>query len=239
MISVLLPSRGRPGSLRASIASLLDHAHTRAAVEVLVAADPDDPGTQIAAQEAGARCWVAPERYGYTGLHLYVNDLAKRARGEWCLLWNDDMRMQSQNWDLAIRSHRPAILWPTANHAHHANIAPVWPRAWTDAIGHVSATSHNDTYLQYLGEALGLHERLPVEVLHDRADLTGNHDDATFAEGRALIGPDGMVPGFDGASAREQAAADAAVIRRLLVPPGWAGARLCGTGSSHRGSSRT
>ncbi len=225
MISVLLPSRGRPDSLRASIDSLLRLAHTRTAVEVLVAADPDDFGTEIAAQEAGARCWVAPERYGYTGLHHYVNELAKRAHGEWCLLWNDDMRMQTWNWDTVIRGHRPAILWPQANHAHHANIAPVWPRAWTDAIGHVSVTSHNDTYLQYLGEALSLHERLPVEVLHDRADVTGGHNDATFADGRGLIGPDAMVPGFDGASVRAQVEADAAIIRRLLVPPGWAGAR--------------
>ncbi len=225
MISVLLPSRGRPESLSASVDSLFRLAHTSARMEVLVAADPDDPGTQVAAAQAGARCWVAPERYGYTGLHRYVNELATLAGGEWCLLWNDDMRMRSLNWDLAIRGHRPAVLWPTANHAHHANIVPVWPRAWTDAIGHVSVTSHIDTYLQYLGEALGMHDRLPVEVLQARADHPGAHDDATFAEGRALIGPDGMVPGFDGPGVRAQVEADAMVIRRLLVPPGWAGAR--------------
>lgn len=223
-ISVIFTSRGRPAALREAVTGLLALAGDMPAVEVIVAADPDDPDTVTSAGESGAACWVAPQRYGYTGLHLYLNELAKQAKGTWCLWFNDDMRMQTQGWDTVIRASRPAILWPSANHVQHANICPAWPRAWSDAMGHVTPTTHLDTYLQYLGEALHRHDRVPVEIIHDRADVTGNHDDQTYAEGRKLLGPEGMAPGFDGAAIRSQVVKDAKVIERLLSP-GWAGAR--------------
>jgi hypothetical protein len=215
-ISVIFTSRGRPASLREAVGSLLYKAHDLPAIEVIVAADPDDPDTAAAAEEAGATCWVAPERYGYTGLHLYLNQLAKLASGRWCMWFNDDMRMQTWSWDTAISEHRPAILWPPANHVHHANICPAWPKAWSDAMGHVTPTTHMDTYLQYLGDAVGRHDKIPVEIIHDRADVTGNHDDLTYAEGRKLLGSEGMAPGFDAAAVRAQIETDAEIIRRLL-----------------------
>lgn len=213
-------SRGRPHGLLRAVESLIGHAARPGEIEVIVAFDPDDP-TALDAADAlfevpHVTVWDAPERYGYTGLHLYLNQLAKMATGTWCMWWNDDMVMQTPGWDLIVRANRPAILWPAANHVHHANIVPAWPRAWSDALGRVSPTSHMDTYLQYLGEALGRHDRIPVEVLHDRADVTGGHDDQTYAEGRKLLGPEGMVPGFDGAAVRAQVEADAAIIRGLL-----------------------
>lgn len=225
-ISVVFCSRGRPDSLARALCSMYEHAAEPDEVEVIVAVDPDDIETIGATDGNGplgslnlprqAGFWVAPERYGYTGLHLYLNQLAKMAKGTWCLWFNDDMIMQTPGWDTVIRANRPAILWPKANHVHHANIVPAWPRAWSDAIGHVSPTSHMDTYLQWLGDTLGRHDRIPVEVLHDRADVTGGHDDQTYAEGRKLLGPEGMVPGFDAAAVREQIETDARIIRGLL-----------------------
>ena len=217
-ISVIFASRGRPESLLDAIHSLLDRAADPRRIEVIVAFDPDDELTIRALPELNcvALPWRTPERYGYTRLHAYLNPLAKLAKGTWCMWWNDDMRMQTPGWDTVIRANRPAVLWPAANHVHHANIVPAWPRAWSDATGHASPTSHMDTYLQWLGEALGRHDRIPVEVLHDRADVTGNHDDATYAEGRKLLGSEGMVPGFDAAAVREQIEVDARIIRGLL-----------------------
>lgn len=226
-ISVVFTSRARPESLRAAVGSLLHHADDPAAVEVIVAVDPDDTATLAAAPsfQPQVALWTAPERWGYNRLHDYLNQLAKMASAPWCQWFNDDMRMQTRGWDTVVRGHRPAVLWPHANHVHHANIVPAWPRAWSDAMGHVSPTTHMDTYLQYLGDALGRHDKVPVEVLHDRADVTGGHDDATYAQGRKLLGSEGMAPGYDYSAVREQVAADAEVIRRLLPGSGWAGLR--------------
>jgi hypothetical protein len=216
-VSVVFTSRGRPESLKAAIGSLLDHAVQPDDVEVIVAIDPDDLAYKESINlPSQARFWVAPERYGYNQLHVYLNELAVMALSPWCQWWNDDMRMQTRGWDEVISGHRPAILWPFANHVHHANIAPAWPRAWSDAIGHVSPTTHMDTYLQRLGEQLGRHDRVAIEVVHDRADVTGNHDDATYAEGRKLLGSEGMAPGFDAAAMHAQLDIDASIIRELL-----------------------
>jgi hypothetical protein len=57
--------------------------------------------------------------------------------------------------------------------------------------------------------------KIPVQILHDRADVTGGHDDLTYAEGRKLLGSEGMAPEFDAVAVRGQVEADAAVIRRL------------------------
>lgn len=219
-VSVIFASRARPASLLHALASLLDHASRPADIEVIVAMDPDDTTAGDVADalhaEPNIRIWQAPERFGYNRLHDYLNPLAKMAEGTWCLWFNDDMTMQTPGWDQVIRANRPAILWPKANHVHHANIVPAWPRAWSDATGHASPTSHMDTYMQWLGDALGRHDRIDVEVLHDRTDVTGNHDDQTYAEGRKLLGSEGMVPGFDAAAVREQIEQDARIIRGLL-----------------------
>jgi len=214
-VSVLLPSRGRPASLAAGTRELLRLASDPGRVEILVAADPDEDsaGWDLPAQ---ARVWTAPERYGYARLHEYVSRLAAMASGAWLLNWNDDARMLTPGWDAIIRAQEPAVLWLSANHNPGACMFPAWPAAWSRALGRVSPVPHVDTYLQWLGQELGLLRKIPVRVLHDRADLTGNHDDATYAQGRGLLGAEGMVPG--GIPDRAVIARDAEIIRGLLHP---------------------
>jgi len=221
-VSVCFASRGRPEALAASLRGLIELAAEPDEVEILVATDPDDEITRDWLAEngdqmpPGVAVWTAPERFGYTRLHAYLNALARQARGEWVMWWNDDFTMVTSGWDKIVRAARPAVLWPHANHVHHANIAPIWPRAWSEAMGHVSPTTHLDTYLQRLGEALGRHDPIAVEIVHDRPDVTGREEDATYAEGRKLLGPEGMVPGFDERAMYEQLAKDVAVIQGLL-----------------------
>ena len=135
---------------------------------------------------------MAPERYGYTGLHRYLNELAKQASGRWLMWFNDDMLVETEGWDKVIRANREAILWPSANHVHHANIAPIWPKSWSDAAGMVTPTTHMDTWLQGVGDRLGRHDKIGVRLTHDRADVTGSNNDLTYQEGRQKLGPEGM-----------------------------------------------
>lgn len=217
LVSVTFCSRGRPESCGRVLESLFGNAGDPGRIEAIIGVDPDeDIEAYAAALPDGARLWIAPERYGYTRLHDYLNALVKMAAGEWCFWVNDDMTCLTPGWDEVIAGCEPAILWPHANHVSHANIAPIWPKAWSDALGYASPTSHMDTYLQRLGEAVGRHQPVPVEILHDRADVTGGHNDQTYAEGRARLGPEGMVPGFDAAAFHARVAADAEVIRGLL-----------------------
>ena len=226
MISVLCPSRGRPESLMLTARQLIDLAADRDQVEILVALDPDEYPASAAWDLPGqVRLWGAPQRYGYAGLQHYANHLLAMASPDatWLLNWNDDATMLTAGWDLVIRGQEPAILWSAANHNPGACMFPAWPAAWSRTLGHVSPVPHIDTYLQWLGEDLGLLRKIPVEVLHDRADLTGSHDDATYAQGRKRLGAEGMVPG--GIPDRGAVARDAETIRQLRK-----GARVAGSG---------
>jgi len=225
-VSVILPSRRRPESLHRSLRGLVDLAAEPGEIQVLVAADLDDEATCALGdrRHLGLDDPLPPQvtvyaypRVGYGRHHLYVNHLAKLTSGEWVMLWNDDAVMLTPGWDKIITSAEPAILWPHANHAPHTGVFPAWPRAWSDAMGHVAPYPHIDTHLHYVGENLGKITRIPVEVLHDRADLTGNNDDLTYAEGRGRLGPEGMVPGWSAAAAHHAAWVDAQAIRRACL----------------------
>lgn len=212
MISVLLPSRNRPRALAESVTSLLGLADQPDRIQVLVAADPDDPATREADLPAQATVWTAPERYGYPRLHEYVNRLAALSDGDWLMLWNDDARMHTKGWDTTVRGQQPGVLWPWSNDIPTCNTFPIWPRDWTEHLGHVSLSPHCDSWIQYLGQSLGLHERVAINILHDRADLTGGHDDQTRAESLA-----GYRTADYGSPAMEAArAADITALRELL-----------------------
>jgi hypothetical protein len=215
MISVLIPSRRREIQLAESIGSLAHLAADPGAVEYLVAADPDDPRTLDVASACGAWVLTTPERYGDQRLHEYYNDLAAMAAGDWLLMWNDDTRMSTPGWDQIINAQpRDAVLWPHAcGHDPLSNPFPAWPAWWTRATGHVSPVMHPDTHIQGVGRALGKVRRIPVEIDHDRPDLTGRAADQTYAEGRGLLGPSGMAEGWDRDEAGRLALADADKIR--------------------------
>ena len=222
MISVLCPSRGRPESLRSSIDSLLGLAADVSAVEILVAMDPDDTATVEAGmwctpawpEGAVIRPWIAPERHGYAQLHLYYNALADEAKGDWLLLWNDDATMLTQGWDEVIAGQEPGVLWPGANQGQF--YFPAWPAAWSRAWGHTSLSPNVDVWVSEVGGRLGRALPVPIEIYHDRKDITGGHDDQTYAEGRAVMGAVSNHPDYDSPANREARIRDAITVRRLM-----------------------
>lgn len=184
MISVLVPSRERPEPLARSVASL-----GRGDLEVLVRIDDDDPlideYLRLPDRLAGVEVIVGP-RFGYAELHLYYNELAERARGDWLLIWNDDSLMQTADWlDQVHRwDGKLVVLNPNTNHDNwkiDMNVFPIFPRRLVELVGHLSLSPHNDSWLEFLGRDAGIMIRSPIMILHDRADLTGNNDDATYA----------------------------------------------------------
>ena len=217
MISALVPSRGRPEALHESLDTLFGQAAEPAAIEVVIAVDPDDDsGYRELPADDRVRIWAAPERFGYAQIHRYYNELAARARGEWLLIWNDDALMRTQAWDQVIESQEPAILWPSANHHTELNLFPVWPAAWTRAMGHVSLCFNADTWLMEVGQMAGRHRKIPVEIFHDRDNVTGSGKfaDRTAAEG--TLRSDQTCSVFHSAGMAAARARDAAIIRGLL-----------------------
>ena len=180
-ISVLLPTRNRPELLESSIRSLLNLADDPQTGEILLAVDPDAPAKLPAGLWGGGLVWEAPERYGSVRMHEYYNHLAHLAQGRWLMIWNDDVRMLTPHWDSAVRANPGCCLWLDHGDTgpEHCNMFPVWPRAWTEALGHIADGSPRvDTWIQEVAELLGRQVKIPVQVRHE------SPDDLTWREGR-------------------------------------------------------
>lgn len=208
LISALCPSRGRPHLLRESVASLLRGAVDPRGVEVLVRFDDDDPGR--AAGESGLPdgcVRFAGPRLGYVRMHDYYNDLARAARGDWLLLWNDDAVMLTHGWDQILtrdlEAARPVVVNPTG----HLNTFPLVSRGYLSRLGRLSGQAHVDSWIQEVSRAAG------CEV--DRSDLVhidhrkGIEQDATWrevAEAVLTTSPDFYAPAHVAERARDVAA---------------------------------
>jgi hypothetical protein len=127
---------------------------------------------------------------GYHRLHDYVNTLAKNSSADWMFFWNDDAVMETQGWDTEIEKYTGEfkLLAVHTHNDHPYSIFPIVPRAWLDVIGHLSLHSMNDAWLSQNAYCVGIWERIEVNVLHDRADLTGNNRDATYQQRELLEG---------------------------------------------------
>lgn len=179
MISVLLPTRGRPDGLREAVGSIRRTA--AGPVEILAMADLDDQATQQTITDLGLPLYVALERWGYPGLHHYYNRLAEAATGDWMLLWNDDAVMLTPGWDTALDRLpvQVVVANPYSNHGEGLNCFPI-VRTWAvRALGHFSLSVHADTWWQDIGDALGIQDRVNIHIRHDRDDLTGRPPDQT------------------------------------------------------------
>lgn len=198
-ISMLLPTRGRTTSLKTALLTLAELADDPTNVEMLLAFDDDDVASyewfeeNIAPRldELGvAYTAMGFERLGYLRLNEYLNKLAESAQGDWLFFWGDDAVMRSRGWDTEIIQHTgefKVLRMPTHN-GHPYAIFPIVPRAWFEMFGYLSPHQLTDTWCSYVGYMLDIMQDIDVDVLHDRADLTGNNNDETFANRPMLEG---------------------------------------------------
>jgi hypothetical protein len=199
-ITILLPTRGRTDMLKRSLESLISTATNPSRVELLLGIDEDDVSTKEYIQneiapilrDAGIDCKANVFKpLGYENLHVYVNTLAANATGDWMFFWNDDGIMVTQGWDDVIASYTGQfkLLAPRDNHdGHPYAIFPIVPKDWFMLMGHLSQNAQNDAWLSHIAYMLDIFQRIDVEFIHDRADITGNNDDETFQNRKYMEG---------------------------------------------------
>lgn len=189
VISVLCPTRARPGLAACTIRMLLSLAAKPARIEVILRVDDDERVdyrevwkgfAPRGAPPVRGRLMVGP-RCGYAGLNMYLNEMAKAATGRWCMLWNDDIFMATPKWDLILDGvpGEVAVALTESNHGRSPCTFPFFTKTYSDIIGHVSAQTHNDTWIEEVGKAAGITVDVPILVLHAMMD------DALAKEGKA------------------------------------------------------
>jgi len=193
-ISILLPTRKRTEAVVKSIGSLLARATDPSQIEILIAYDNDDDESREFfsttwfpfLEQAGTTTKVfETERFGYLRLYKYVNFLAEHATGDWIMFWNDDALMLTDNWDDEIIKNDGwfgLLRMPCVTMNHPFALFPIIPREWVDFFGQVSPVNHSDWWIYNVTVPVGRMKNIPVEVYHDRADVTGGNNDETYKE---------------------------------------------------------
>lgn len=193
-ISILLPTRKRTEAVVKSIGSLLANATDTSRIEILVAYDDDDlesreffetVWTPFLEQSSATSRVFETERFGYLRLYKYVNFLAEQATGDWIMFWNDDALMLTEGWDEEIVKNDGffgLLRMPCVTMNHPFALFPIIPREWFDFFGCISPVNHSDWWIYNVTAPLGRLRNIPVEVYHDRADVTGGNNDETFKE---------------------------------------------------------
>lgn len=161
LVSFLMPTRTRLVHALDSINSLLKTCHNPDSFEVIARVDADDPGSLplVSQSSTSLKLIVGPPLRGYFSLHHFYNDCAALACGDWLMLWNDDCKMVTQNWDVLLAgldyAQFPAFKGNSAVAAFNAagipadNIGcfPAIRRASYQLLGHFSLHCHNDLWV--------------------------------------------------------------------------------------------
>ena len=191
-VSILLPSRGRAEMLQKTLANISQTAGKDSArVEVLVWLDDDDTESQAAAESFHAACApvaltvvTGPRGGGYKTFHLFINELAARARGDFLMLFNDDARFVTNEWPHFFEQWRGqlAVLKFNTPGFGDMNIFPAAHRKVAEIIGHYSLYPHCDTWIEIISRDVGIHREVSeIEIDHFR-DTSEEADDQTRAE---------------------------------------------------------
>jgi hypothetical protein len=107
LVSVLLPSRGRPDSLCRAVSSL-----AYGDVEIIVGLDEDDPSARdaedLVSTFPGVRCCINPRQ---PTLGALFNLLALQADADWLVPFPDDYTIDQPNW--AEITHQTLLTLPS------------------------------------------------------------------------------------------------------------------------------
>jgi hypothetical protein len=198
-ISILLPTRGRSDMLERSVRSVIELADKPNMVQLMFGFDRDDTvGVDCFKNEL--QPWLAEHNVkykamlfdplGYIRLNEYVNALALASAGRWLVFWNDDAVMETAGWDSEITKYdgQFKLLAFHTHNDHPYSIFPIAPRRWLEVLGYLSPHQISDAWLSQQAYMLDIWQRIPVHVLHDRHDLTGNNNDSTFQNRPMLEG---------------------------------------------------
>ena len=198
-IAMLLATRGRTDMLGRSIRSLVELADDISRVQLMFAFDDDDEvGFKYFTDDL--KPWMDEQkinytamrfkRMGYVNLHKYNNAMAKQTDTKWLVIWNDDAVMKSKGWDSTIMSYYGEfkLLSFKTHNMHPYSIFPIVPRKWYDLLGYISPHPTQDGWVSQQAYMLDIYQRIDVDVLHDRFDLTGNNNDDMFANRPMLEG---------------------------------------------------
>lgn len=179
LVSVIFATRGRPEMLAKAAASYIDLAKDRSRIEFVLRVDNDDQPTRTMMNEltvkyapVPVRAVFGPHGRGYTDMHLFLNQCAREAKGDWLFIADDDSTITSPGWDEWLANHAVPWCWhgcpqdvllgfPETNGSKYLTEKVVMRRRAFEIMGHVCLSPHGDTWLFHVFEMLRSAFRCP------------------------------------------------------------------------------
>ncbi len=159
--------------------SLLEHAADKKCCEFLLRVDDDDEDTlELVRAIERSNPWVPIKKIigkrgnGYGDFHIWINELAKIATGDWLLLWNDDIVMKTDKWDekILFSFNEKAFPWSRDVIALFPkdNNGIFWLRkAAYDILGQVSGLFAVDVWIYRIFDISECLRRVDIEFEHN------------------------------------------------------------------------
>jgi hypothetical protein len=184
MISVLCPTRGRPGYVRDLIASAMDTAAEPEALEFVFYVDVDDPtrGEVLGLRDepTGPDVIVIegrPINQPPLTLSHGWNACARQAGYDVMMHCGDDIRFRSGSWDLAVvdafAEYPDHIVFVYGSDGHqpqtfgtHGFIHKLWVEAVGYFVPPYFRCDWNDTWLNDVATMIGRHRHVPILTEH-------------------------------------------------------------------------
>lgn len=223
LISVLLPSRGRPDLLNEMLASLWATVAHKRFVEVLVYVDTDEIDSYFSKIMHPVQLHFGPRRL----LSECWNELADLCGGEILMHAGDDLVFRTPGWDQQVRDAFAAVpdrialvqgddLSPNRDAlATHGFVH----RKWVDAVGHflppLFSCDWNDVWLTEVADQIGRRIKVPAVIEHNHYSFEKRPMDKTDQE-REERGREDDVVGLYQRTAKERLS-DVAKLRAVMV----------------------
>lgn len=191
MISILLPSRGRPQSLERLAKSVVETADNPDDVEIIVFIDEDD---------ASYDGWTFPPQLKIystkrTVLSKYWNMAYEKATGDIYMHCGDDIVFHTQGWDTIVKQEfekypdRIVLLYgddgdpnKEKNFGTHSFIH----KNWVDVVGYFVppyfSSDFNDTWLNELADGISRKVKIDIYTEHMHPAFGKAEIDLTHAE---------------------------------------------------------
>lgn len=175
MISVLVPSRGRPELFERMRRSAADNGCGKH--EILLRLDMDDP-----IHDQYGKKDLAFSVAGYTtGVGACWNELAAKAKGDWLMMGNDDLVFTTTDWDQLLLEKLECawvdnilVAWcndGSPNAADHCAF-PIVHRKWYETLGYFTPEHFhflwNDTWIADIGRRLNRLLYIPDILIEHR-----------------------------------------------------------------------
>lgn len=176
LVSIILPSRKRAKFLNEALYSIYSTSNIENPnFEVIVKVDFDDLETlkyinNWSNEYENLYFIVSSRKKGFLNLVDFLEDMIDLAKGKYILVANDDMLFQTQNWNNIFeeRLNSFKIYFPYVNGYRES----FWciPKELYQILGHVAPHNQSDTYLNLLGQVLGIIEYIDEVKFHHHFD---------------------------------------------------------------------